>query len=422
MAQKPRLLVPAIALLLSLIPLTSAEAAVTAGASCKTSGQIVIVKGAQFKCVKKGKKLIWSKFKERTQSAPTPTPSASSAPIPSTSPSPTPSATPSPTATPSLTQVSKPSDSPSTSPSPTANPLKRPDIPSQALVVQALLDEVWKRDMKSKTKYRVVIEPARANSVWAKEQSELIDLSLEFLAKLGFDIKTESTIYIGWGFNWLNNYVPRNSWCYNATWSGGGSCGEGILFLNLKHTAEWIRSGDEEVPFPTPVVRFVATSVTTHELAHQAQRDYSESNGKTVSFYPSWIREGSPELLKIAVYAKYYGLTYTEVRDLYLYHGAMFTGCGNAKLMDLLMSDNDERRCNSVGGFLASEYLIATTKNVQSTFTFASSKIAGQGPRFDQERKGISNETYQKTMQEVFDIDINNWHPLVEGYLEKWAP
>ncbi len=135
MAQKPRLLVPAIALLLSLIPLTSAESAVTAGASCKTSGQIVIVKGAQFKCVKKGKKLIWSKFKERTQSAPTPTPSASSAPIPSTSLSPTPSATPSPTAT----------------------PLKRPDIPSQALVVQALLDEVWKRDLKSKTKYRVVI-------------------------------------------------------------------------------------------------------------------------------------------------------------------------------------------------------------------------------------------------------------------------
>jgi hypothetical protein len=400
MRKRLRLLVPAIALLLSLFPLTSAEAAVTAGASCKKSGQVVVVKGAQFKCVKKGNKLTWSKFTVRTPATPKP------------SPTPTPSPSPDP----------KPSASPSASPSPTANPLKRPDVPSQALVVQALLDEVWKRDVKSKTKYRVVIEPARANSVWAKEQSELIDLSLEFLAKLGFEIKSESTIYIGWGFDWLNNYVPRNSWCYNATWSGGGSCGEGILFLNLKHTAEWIRSGDVEVPFPTPVVRFVATSVTTHELAHQAQRDYSEGNGKTVSFYPSWIREGSPELLKIAVYAKYYGLTYREVRDLYLYHGAMFTGCGNAKLMDLLMSDNDERRCNSVGGFLASEHLVATTKNVQSTFTFASSKIAGQGPKFDQERKGISNETYQNVMQEVFNLDIDKWHPMVESYLEKWAP
>jgi hypothetical protein len=394
-------------LLFSAISIDLVNASVKSGASCKKLGQTLIVSNTQFKCVKKGKKLIWSKSKERTQTASSPTPSDSPTPSPSASPS----AAPSPS-----------SPSPSTAPSPSANPLKQPNIPTQAFVVQSLLDEVWKRDIKSKTKYRVVIEPARANSVWAKEQSDLISLSLDFLAKLGFDIKTESTIYIGWGFDWLNNYMPRDSWCYNATWSGGGSCGQGILFLNLRHTAEWIRSGEEEVPFPSPVVRFVATSVTTHELAHQAQRDYAESNGKTVSFYPSWIREGSPELLKIAVYAKYYGLTYTEVRDLYLYHGAMFTGCGNAKLMDLLMSDNDERRCNSVGGFLASEQLIATTKSVESTFTFASSKIAGQGPRFDQERKGISNETYQNTMKEVFNIEIDKWHPIVEGYLEKWAP
>lgn len=389
MAQKLRLLIPAIAVLLSLFPLSSAEAAVTAGASCKTAGQVIFVKGAQFKCLKKGKKLTWIKFTVRTPATPKPSPTPSASPI--------------------------------AAPSPTTNPLKRPDVPSEALVVQALLDEVWKRDVKSKTKYSVVIEPARANSVWAKEQSELIDLSLEFLTKLGFEIKTESTIYIGWGFDWLNNYVPRNSWCYNATWSGGGSCGEGILFLNLKHTAEWIRSGDIEVPFPTPVVRFVATSVTTHELAHQAQRDYSEGNSKTVSFYPSWIREGSPELLKIAVYAKYYGLTYTEVRDLYLYHGAMFTGCGNAKLTDLLMSGNDERRCNSVGGFLASEYLVATSKDIRSTFTFASSKIAGQGPNFNNQT-GISVETYRLVMKEVFNLDISVWDLLVESYLEKWAP
>jgi hypothetical protein len=112
MRQKWRLLVPAIALLLSLFPLTSAEAAVTAGASCKKSGQIIVVKGIQFKCVKKGKKLTWSKFTQSTKATPTPTPSA----------------TPVPT--------------PSASPSATANPLKRPDVPSQALVVQTLLDEV----------------------------------------------------------------------------------------------------------------------------------------------------------------------------------------------------------------------------------------------------------------------------------------
>jgi hypothetical protein len=71
---------------------------------------------------------------------------------------------------------------------------------------------------------------------------------------------------------------------------------------------------------------------------------------------------------------------------------------------------------------LASEHLVAATNNVQSTFTFASSKIAGQGPKFDQERKGISNETYRSVMQEVFNLEIDKWHPTVESYLEKWAP
>ena len=77
MRKRLRLLVPAIALLLSLFPLTSAEAAVTAGASCKKSGQVVVVKGAQFKCVKKGSKLTWSKFTARTPATPKPSPTIS---------------------------------------------------------------------------------------------------------------------------------------------------------------------------------------------------------------------------------------------------------------------------------------------------------------------------------------------------------
>ena len=100
MKQKLRLLVPAIALVLSIFPLSSAEAAVTAGASCKTSGQVVVVKGAQFKCVKKGKKLTWSKFTLRTPATSKPSPSASSSP--------------------------------------------KKVVPKEALVVQALFEEIWK--------------------------------------------------------------------------------------------------------------------------------------------------------------------------------------------------------------------------------------------------------------------------------------
>ena len=391
MALKLRLLIPAIALLLSLFPLSSAEAAVTAGASCKTSGQVVVVKGTQFKCMKKGKKLTWSKFTVRTPATP--------------SPSPTPTPTPSPVPTPSA--------------SPKPSPTKL--VPTEALVVQALFEEIWKSSATSKTKVKIEIEPARKDSDWAKQQAELTDISLELFAKMGFDIKTEPTIYIGWDWNWIQQYMPKQSWCYTGQWAGAGSCGEGILFINLKHTADSLRSGDKEIPFPSKQVQFNATSVMIHELAHQAQRDFSESNGKNVSFYPAWIREGAAELLKIAGYAKYHGISYIEARDIYLYTNYTFQGCGDAKILEMLMSNNHPRSCNYTAGMLAVEYLAATTKDLRSTFSFAGSKLDGLGPNFNNQT-GISEETYRLVMKEVFNLENSVWDPLAEKYYGTWAP
>jgi len=382
--QKLRLLVPAIALVLSIFPLSSAEAAVTAGASCKTSGQVVVVKGAQFKCVKKGKNLSWSKFTVRTPATPKPSPTPSTSPI--------------------------------------ASPSPKKVVPKEALVVQALFEEIWKSSTTSKTKVKIEIEPARKDSDWARQQADLTNVSLELFAKMGFDIKTDSTVYIGWGFDWLNNYMPKNSWCYDATWSGGGSCGEGILFLNLKHTAEWIRSGDREIPFPSKQVQFVATSVMIHELAHQAQRDFAEkTKGRTVSFYPAWIREGAAMMLQIAGYAKYHGISYIEARDIYLYTNSTWQGCGDAKILEMLMSNNHPRSCNYTAGMLAVEYLAATTKDLRSTFSFAGSQLAGLGPNFNNQT-GISEETYRLVMKEVFNLDNSIWDPLAEKYYGTWAP
>ena len=216
------------------------SAAVKAGTVCKKVGQVSIQGKNSFKCIKSGKKLIWSIVKQTPSPKPTPTPTAS------------------PT------------------PTPTASPIKF--VPDEALVVQALFEEIWKSSATSKTKVKIEIEPARKDSDWAKQQADLTNISLELFAKMGFDIKTDSTIYIGWGFDWLNNYMPKNSWCYNATWSGGGSCGEGILFLNLKHTADWIRSGDKEIPFPSKQVQFVATAVTIHELADRKSTRLNSSH------------------------------------------------------------------------------------------------------------------------------------------------
>ena len=86
------------------------------------------------------------------------------------------------------------------------------------------------------------------------------------------------------------------------------------------------------------------------------------------------------------------------------------------------MSDNHPDNCQGVLGFLGVEALIATTKDANSIFAFGASKLADFGPNFDKERRGISNETYRTVMKEMFGIEIDTWHPIVEKEFVKWAP
>jgi hypothetical protein len=79
-----------------------AQGAVKAGANCSRAGKVVIKAGDQFKCIKKGKKLVWVKSVKVPAPVLTPTPTPSPTPTPTASQSPTPtvSETPSPTPTP----------------------------------------------------------------------------------------------------------------------------------------------------------------------------------------------------------------------------------------------------------------------------------------------------------------------------------
>jgi hypothetical protein len=85
------------------------------------------------------------------------------------------------------------------------------------------------------------------------------------------------------------------------------------------------------------------------------------------------------------------------------------------------MSGNHPDNCQGVAGLLALEALLATTRDVNSLFNFGASKIAGNGPGFDNQ-KGISKETYQSVMKEMYGIDTATWHPIVEAEFVKWAP
>ena len=399
---KIRIVVAALLSLL-LIPISQTNAAVKAGGSCKKIGQISIAGGKQYTCVKKGKKLVWNAGKTIVQAAPKP----SVSPIATPTPEPTPS-TP-----------TKPIPSPTATPTPEPQPSKL--VSANALAVQALFDEVWKRDEKSRAKYEIFIDPSRPNSKWAQEHIAFIETTLELLAKMGYDLKTSSKIYIGWDWKWMQQFMPRNSWCYEGSWAGGGYCGEGINFVNLQHTGNWLRTGGQEIDWPSPEVRMAATTILPHELGHQAQGELSERTpGRNVAIYPAWLREGGMNLLKTVVYARINKISYVDARELFFKQTDK--GCAEVPLMEMLMSGNHPKNCNYTGGYVASEALIARDKSTSALFRFGASKIAQFGPKFDQERQGISNETYRSIMKEIYNIDIDEWHPIVEAEMRIWTP
>jgi len=399
---KARIVVAALLSLL-LIPISQTNAAVKAGGSCKKFGQVSIAGGKQYTCVKKGKKLVWNAGKTIVQAAPKP----SVSPIATPTPEPTPS-TP-----------TKPIPSSTATPTPEPQPSKL--VSANALAVQALFDEVWKRDEKSRAKYEIFIDPSRPNSKWAQEHVAVIETTLELLAKMGYDLKTTSKIYIGWDWKWIQQFMPRNSWCYDGSWAGGGFCGQGINFINLQQTGDWLRTGGQEIEWPSPEVKMAATTTLAHELGHQAQGELAElTPGRNLAIYPAWLREGGMNLFKTVVYARINKMSYVDARELFFKQTDK--GCAEVPLMEMLMSGNHPKNCNYTGGYVASEALIARDKSTSALFRFGASKIAQFGPKFDQERQGISNETYRSIMKEIYNIDIDEWHPIVEAEMRIWTP
>ena len=396
-------IVVATLLSLLLIPISPTNAAVKAGGSCKKFGQVSIVGGKQYTCVKKGKKLVWNAGKTIVQAAPKPSVSPIATPTPEPTPSTPTKPIPSPTAT------------------PTTEPQPSKLVSANALAVQALFDEVWKRDEKSRAKYEIFIDPSRPNSKWAQEHVAVIETTLELLAKMGYDLKNTSKIYIGWDWKWIQQFMPRNSWCYDGSWAGGGFCGQGINFIYLQQTGDWLRTGGQEIEWPSPEVKMAATTTLAHELGHQAQGELAElTPGRNLAIYPAWLREGGMNLFKTVVYARINKMSYVDARELFFKQTDK--GCAEVPLMEMLMSGNHPKNCNYTGGYVASEALIARDKSTSALFRFGASKIAQFGPKFDQERQGISNETYRSIMKEIYNIDIDEWHPIVEAEMRIWTP
>ena len=271
-------------------------AAVKAGANCTKLGQIKSSGNSQFKCTKKGVKLVWSKTKSIKQAMPSPSPT------PTATPTPTPIALPSHTPSPSPTQ--------DVQPMPTFNPIPLPTMEKGPTGFGDLIENyqgipiaVWNEAQilansgSEKTNFDIEIGPN--TKLQAEIGSPLVYLkrASSLWSNYAQPTSTKAFFYNFTDLSWVQdkNRSLGGSWhkpedlasnCKGATDCnsfGGAFKGMGQLFIGVSNEEKplwnlgWVRGN------------------FSHEYTHTVQ--YTQLDTPANVKLPCWFAEGQPQVI-----------------------------------------------------------------------------------------------------------------------------
>jgi hypothetical protein len=361
-----------------------ANAAVKAGASCKKLGQTAIQGKNSYKCVKSGKKLIWSTVKKTTAS-PTPTPSPAAANV----------------ALPTSPEIEK---------------------------IESLLGELVSRIKPTKTAIEVIVGPGEENRYLASIWQENIEVSLQISEALGFELSRSYKAYVG-DQEWLIPFMPEGTWC--ASKEGGvpagsiaGFCGmdNGVLFLNRTGL---LFSGSRPIPrdFTKGDDRRLVNISFPHEIFHAMQAEVSRKyTGSKGNFNQFWLNEGGANVVSALALSVGEKIPYREARTWVSRYRNCMDRPEEYKLMDFNVNTGRAGTCGPYfAGFFWSEYLIAQSGEIGALLNLAKTSRStfdeisydpNNLPRFEGDRLKVS-------LREVYKIDIDQFVPNAEKYFVK---
>ena len=361
-----------------------ANAAVKAGASCKKLGQTAIQGKNSYKCVKSGKKLIWSTVKKTTAS-PTPTPSPAAANV----------------ALPTSPEIEK---------------------------IESLLGELVSRIKPTKTAIEVIVGPGEENRYLASIWQEIIEVSLQISEALGFELSRSYKAYVG-DQEWLIPFMPEGTWC--ASKEGGvpagsiaGFCGmdNGVLFLNRTGL---LFSGSRPIPrdFTKGDDRRLVNISFPHEIFHAMQAEVSRKyTGSKGNFNQFWLNEGGANVVSALALSVGEKIPYREARTWVSRYRNCMDRPEEYKLMDFNVNTGRAGTCGPYfAGFFWSEYLIAQSGEIGALLNLAKTSRStfdeisydpNNLPRFEGDRLKVS-------LREVYKIDIDQFVPNAEKYFVK---
>lgn len=298
-------LITLVLLLLSitLVP-NSTAAPAKAGGACSKSGLVLIDKSVKYICTKLGKKLIW--VKEMTEAA-------------------------------------------------------------ENAKLESIYNEVKIKMDKANPKFKISIDidPQLGKSTWSNDSVSSIGSATKLLQALGVSPTKQLKIYVSWGPEYLDQFIP--DFCKFP--SGGGSCGQtGIIFADLKWFADNWGYGGIEKPYKSEMDKLSMSANIPHEMGHFAQSEVAMAIGNADSwkYLPPWLREGGAEYFKLLSSAYDRKVTYKSLRDLYLSNGG--NRCTIISLSQMTNQDSKSDGCEYGKGLFATEYLVLKTGRADAQF------------------------------------------------------
>jgi hypothetical protein len=364
--------------------LSQANAAVKAGASCKKLGQTAIQGNSSYKCVKSGKKLIWSIVK-KTTSVPTPTPSPAAANV----------------ALPTSPEIEK---------------------------IESLLGELVSQTKPTKAALEVIVGPGEENRYLAGIVQANIEISLQIAEALGFEFSRSYKVYVG-DQQWLIPLMPEGTWCASKeggvpAGSNAGFCGmdSGVIFLNR---TGFLFDGTRPIPrdFTKGEDRRIISISFAHEIFHAMQAEVSRKyTGSKGNFNQFWLNEGGANVASALVLSATEKITYREARTWVSTYRNCMERPEQYKLMDFNVNAGRAGTCGPYfAGFFWSEYLIAQSGEIGALLNLAKTSRSAfyeisydpnNLPRFEGDRLKVS-------LREVYKIDVDQFVPKADEYFVK---
>jgi hypothetical protein len=378
-----------IASLVVIAPVSIAQAAVKAGATCTKAGTTSTVGGIKYTCIKSGKKLVWDKGVKVVAAA-----------KPSVAATPTPVATPTPTPTPTPTQ--------SATPTPTKNfnsLWEKYDLtkPASAAVVEKLATDNFKSytstirnaDQEIKVVAQTGVDATLIS--WVKDGATFVarrftypKLSRTFVDFIAIDKTWLESSYIAEGYSANFARDSANNFCGGAPACGGST-------TNL-----WNYSAIQKT---NALVNDKVGMAQTpgHEFFHAIQEMLAAPNlpGTTGEKVPNWFWEGPAQFVGLQTASTLGYADYTT-----LGRAQMITRYKNSDPINRTSNLSEIKANNRVVdpyaiGFAASEFLVSQVGVEKMVNVYVA---LGQGKTFDvafKQGTGIELADFYAMFEEV---------------------